>query len=271
VRNRHARTGAMQKKAPPRQGGAKGIESLPPDFDVNAGTTVSFSQLDTWFTMPVAFLNGDVTITPLTTDCHIRLSHTVFRAGGSNASFVANLGSTRRHGKYRRTCQGSCPGSTHGPFASWDSFFILRLIGNAKLKMLFPSSTELRRGNLLGRAASSALCDGIIPAQINVRARSTSAPWLLHRERHRSLTKRPDDILRGRLCKGAKVSAVRPWPDSVSTSLNVLAPSILWGFLALRYCLLIPIEAGWPSSLKRLPVLVMVAPSTLRMDRSWSR
>ena len=38
-----------------------------------------------------------------------------------------------------------------------------------------------------------------------------------------------------------------------------------------RHCLLIPNEAGWPGSLKRLPVFVMVAPSTLRIDMSWSR
>src|ERR1700730_4353667 len=99
------------KKGPAKTGGAKEARSLPPDFDVNAGTAVSFSQLDSWFTMPVAFLNDDFLITPVTTDCHIRFSHTVFRAGGSNASFVANR--------------------------------------NAKLKMLFPSSTELPQGNLL--------------------------------------------------------------------------------------------------------------------------
>jgi hypothetical protein len=71
---------------------------------------MTVSQLDTWFTMPAAFLDDDILITPVTTDCHIRFSHTVFRIGGSNASFVANLRSTRRHGKYRQTCQGSCQG-----------------------------------------------------------------------------------------------------------------------------------------------------------------
>ncbi len=60
-------------------------------------------------------------------------------------------------------------------------------------------------------------------------------------------------------------------PNLASTIPNVLATSTLREYVALRYCLLIPIEAGWPGSLKRLPVFVMVAPSTLRMDTSWSR
>src|SRR5438093_13713744 len=101
---------AFCKKRPRQDRRGKESKSLPPDFDVNAGTAVSFSQLDTWFTMPAAFLNDDFLITPVTTDCHIGFSHTVFRAGGSNASFVANLRGTRRRGKYRRTCQGSCQG-----------------------------------------------------------------------------------------------------------------------------------------------------------------
>jgi len=106
----------MQKRGPAKTGEAKEARLLPPDFDVNAGATVSFSfsQLDTWFTMPVAFLNGDFLITPVTTDCHIMFSHTVFRARGSNASFVAHLRSTRRRGKYCRTCQGSCQGQRIG-------------------------------------------------------------------------------------------------------------------------------------------------------------
>ena len=38
-----------------------------------------------------------------------------------------------------------------------------------------------------------------------------------------------------------------------------------------RYCLLIPTEAGWPGSLKRLPVSVTLVPSTFRIEISWSR
>jgi hypothetical protein len=170
---------ALCKKSPAKTGGAKELTSLPPDFDVNAGTTLSFSQLDTWFTMPVAFLNGDVTITPLTTDCHIRFSHTVFRAGRSNASFVANLRSTGRHGKYRRTCQGRRQRQRIARSHHRTPFSSSRLIGNAKLRMPFPSSTDLRRGSCRLPALKSA---------VNARA------MVLHCERHQSLRSAEDDF-----------------------------------------------------------------------------
>ncbi len=36
-------------------------------------------------------------------------------------------------------------------------------------------------------------------------------------------------------------------------------------------CVLITTAAGWPGSLNRFPVSVMLVPSTLRMEMSWSR
>src|SRR5215471_8917966 len=36
-------------------------------------------------------------------------------------------------------------------------------------------------------------------------------------------------------------------------------------------CALIRTEAGWPGNLNRFPVLVILVPSTFRMERSWSR
>jgi hypothetical protein len=38
-----------------------------------------------------------------------------------------------------------------------------------------------------------------------------------------------------------------------------------------RQCSPIRTEAGWPGSLKRFPVSVILLPSTLRIERSWSR
>jgi hypothetical protein len=106
-----ARCGLMLstlKKNPAWIGGAKETRSLSPDFDINARATVSFSQLNTWLAAPVALLNCDFIITPVTTDCHVGFPHAIFRAGGSNASFVANLHSARGRGKYRRTRKGGC-------------------------------------------------------------------------------------------------------------------------------------------------------------------
>src|SRR5262249_24554579 len=40
---------------------------------------------------------------------------------------------------------------------------------------------------------------------------------------------------------------------------------------ALAQCGLIRAEAGWPPTLKRLPVSVTSVPSTLKIEKSWSR
>jgi hypothetical protein len=96
------------QKNPAWIGGAKETRSLSPDFDINARATVSFSQLNTWLAAPVALLNCDFIITPVTTDCHVGFPPAIFRACGSNASFVANLHSARGRGKYRRTRKGGC-------------------------------------------------------------------------------------------------------------------------------------------------------------------
>jgi hypothetical protein len=123
MRSRYIRAHApVQKRGPTKTGGAKEARLLPPDFDVNAGATVpfSFSQLDTWFTMPVAFLNGDFLITPVTTDCHIRFSHTVFRARAGPTQVLshtsaapAGVASTAEPAKVAARV-------THRPFAYWE-------------------------------------------------------------------------------------------------------------------------------------------------------
>ena len=43
------------------------------------------------------------------------------------------------------------------------------------------------------------------------------------------------------------------------------------GSLQGPYCEPMRIEAGWPGSLKRLPVLVILVPLTFRIEMSWSR
>jgi hypothetical protein len=94
----------VRKKNPAWIGGAKEAKSSSPDFDINTGATVSFSfsQLDTWFATPVALLDDDfIAIAPVATDCRVGFPHAIFRAGRSNASFVANLHSARGRGKYR--------------------------------------------------------------------------------------------------------------------------------------------------------------------------
>src|SRR2546423_5746902 len=65
------------------------------------------------------------------------------------------------------------------------------------------------------------------------------------------------------------VRQARPWAQIMAVL--TLSPA---GTPSLRAPLLLahsPIEAGRPGSLKRLPVSVMVTPSTLRIHMGWSR
>jgi hypothetical protein len=92
----------------PRRG-RRGNGNLAPDFDVNAGATFSFSELDSWLATTIALLNDYfIAIAPFTTVCDVGLPHAVFYAGRSDTTFVANLDSARGHGKYHGTREGGC-------------------------------------------------------------------------------------------------------------------------------------------------------------------
>jgi hypothetical protein len=102
------KSSALRKKCPAGIGGAKEASTLSPDFDINAGTMFSFSELDTWLVTPIALLNDNFIAAAVTTDCDVGLPHAVFYAGRSDATFVANLYGACGQRKYYRTREGGC-------------------------------------------------------------------------------------------------------------------------------------------------------------------